>query len=75
MTNQQVVDRWLEGKAASSGNMSTNGKDLFSYRLRIGRTRKGEKVLIDYRRRMSTTTSQHCGLAVAGADRVEEPKR
>jgi hypothetical protein len=75
MTNQQVVNSWLGGKPANSGNMHTNGKDLFSYALRIGKTRKGEKILLDYRGKVSVTTSCHCGLAVAGADRIEEPKR
>ena len=36
MTNENVIIAWTKGQAAKSLNMSTDGNDLFSYKLKIG---------------------------------------
>ena len=40
MTNQQVVENWTQGKQGKSLHMSTDGKSLFSYEMKIGETWK-----------------------------------
>ena len=67
--NSDVIALWLRGQQASShtGNLSTDGKKLFSYALVIGDTLAGEKIALDYTASVgqfqSQTTSQHVGLA------------
>ncbi len=64
-SNKEVVRAWIGGDAAKSKNMSTDGIDLFSYKLRIG-TRDADNylVLYDYtgEHSVSHTTSCHVGL-------------
>ena len=36
MRNDEVIEAWIAGKSGQSGSMSTDGKNLFSYRLLIG---------------------------------------
>ena len=36
MRNEDVVKAWLCGRRAASGNMSTDGSNLYSYNLLIG---------------------------------------
>jgi hypothetical protein len=71
MKNREVAKAWRAGRAAAAGNFRTDGQNLWSYNLQIGRTESGSKVLTDYRRRVSVTTSRHCGLAAVEADRIE----
>ena len=58
--------------------MTSDGSNLFSYRLKIGYTNgKGEKVALDYTSPTgnfkSMTTSQHVGLAKSVAKVIEDP--
>ena len=68
MTNEQVINAWLKGKVGAAGNLSTDGRKLYSYALCIGTTVDGSKVVYDYTAKgelgfVSMTTSQHVGLA------------
>lgn len=69
LDNNEVITAWLRGQQGSShtGNLSTDGQKLFSYRLVIGDTMAGEKIALDYTASVgqfqSMTTSQHVGLA------------
>lgn len=69
LDNDAVISAWLRGQQGSShtGNLSTDGQKLFSYRLVIGDTLGGEKIALDYTASVgqfqSMTTSQHVGLA------------
>ena len=68
--NSDVALAWVEGRAAVShtGNLSTDGKAIFSYKLQIGDTgENGKKFVRDYTARgsygfQSMTTSQHVGI-------------
>lgn len=68
---EDVASAWASGTSMKSGNISTDGLDLFSWRLRIGKTCRGRKVAIDYRQQVSCSTSRHVGAAIRVADRVE----
>ena len=66
--NRSVASLWAKGLKASNhrGNFYTDGKDLYSYNLRVGTTSKsGQKVLFDYSGPwgVSQTTSNHVGAA------------
>ena len=68
LDNDAVISSWIRGEQGSShtGNLSTDGERLFSYRLVIGDTLAGEKIALDYTASVgqfqSMTTSQHVGL-------------
>ncbi len=70
VSNCDVALAWAEGRAATShtGNLSTDGKAIFSYALQIGDTADdGKKFVRDYTARgsygfRSMTTSQHVGM-------------
>ena len=76
MRNIEVVKYWAAGRAAKSGNLSTDGTRLWSYRLCIGRrTRQGVTRLQDHTAGgaagfVSMTTSQHVNLAKPYADEI-----
>lgn len=79
VTTRQVGHYWETGQAAQnggSGNLWTDGRDIYSYRLRIGYTdpERG-KVAIRYQSPhfRSMTTSIHVGAILRYADVVEEP--
>lgn len=72
MTNIQVAKFWSEGRAAASGNMSTDGRSIWSYAMLIGEVVNGERVI--YRRRRSVTTTKHINLAARYADKVINPE-
>ena len=58
LSNAQVAQRWKENRAGRSGNMKTDGKDIWSYQHRIGETwPDGTKIA--YSCRYSQTTAQH----------------
>jgi len=68
MKNLEVVQAWSTGRVAAAGNLRTDGQKLYSYKLCIGTTVDGSKVVHDYTARgdlgfVSMTTSQHVGLA------------
>ena len=67
-TNYRVVRLWEKGRKGSNhkGTFRTDGKNLYSYNLKIGTTSKsGQKVLFDYSGPwgVSQTTSNHVGIA------------
>lgn len=65
-TNEQVINRFLNGLDASGNSMHTNGTSLFSYGLEIARWYGGKPMVFDYTATggayRSQTTSQHVGL-------------
>ena len=78
--NDSVLAMWKKGKKASShtGALCTNGRDLFSYNLRIGyRSRSGQTILGDFTSPggdfRSMTTSCHVGKARGIADHIMHP--
>ncbi len=80
LRNDLVLAEWKKGKTASShtGALCTNGRDLFSYNLRIGyRSRSGTCVLGDFTspggKFQSMTTSCHVGKARHVADHIMHP--
>jgi hypothetical protein len=72
MNNLEVVKLWSKGRAGRSGNMSTDGKAIWSYAMLIGELVNGERVV--YRRSRSVTTSKHINLAARYADKVIAPE-
>ena len=77
-SNQHIAQSWHNGFPMHSKNMSTDGRDLFSYGLRIGYTSGGHKIVIDYTKEggmyKSMTTSHHVGIAKKYAIKVVKPK-
>jgi hypothetical protein len=74
-SNSQIAALWAAGKPASShtGNFSTDGRSIWSYRLCIGETNEqGLKIAHDYTsggiQYYSQTTSCHVGRVVREAD-------
>jgi len=74
-SNREIPAMWAAGRAAEShtGNFSTDGKSIWSYRLCIGETLDdGSKLLHDYTSGgisyYSQTTSCHVGKARPYAD-------
>lgn len=70
MTNAEVVKAWWWGREAKSGHLSTDGQSLWSYNLKIGGMKEGEKVAYNFRSSgsfVSVTTSKHVGLAARWA--------
>lgn len=72
MRNANVAQFWSEGRAAASGNMSTDGVSIWSYAMLIGEVVNGERVV--YRRSRSVTTTKHISLAARYADKVITPE-
>ena len=66
-TNQQVINNFLNQKPAKAGALTTDGHNLYSYGLIIGRWYGGKPFVFDYTTTggafYSMTTSQHVGLA------------
>ena len=75
-TNDHVVYSWMNSRPWRSLRMRTDGKDIYSYALKIGYTNddKDEKVLLDYTAGAlgyySQTTSTHVNKARPYADTV-----
>ena len=78
-TREQVINAWVRGNRAntSNGSLSTNGKELYSYRLTIGVKLAGSPVVLDYTapagHYRSQTTSTHVRLAARSANDVMHP--
>lgn len=72
-----VPAAWARGKRLARGNLSTDGRELYSYNLRIGYTdSEGTKVAIKHTAPdhfVSMTTSKHVGGACQYADKVVSP--
>ena len=70
LTNEQVVEAFLDQRSANAGALTTDGQSLFSYNLRIAEylPNNGGKAIIvyDYTSRgnayKSQTTSSHVGM-------------
>ena len=76
--NDDVVNCWKRGNRGQNRNMSTDGYNLFSYKLKIGYTdHNGQKVVLDYTAPTgnfySRTTSSHVSLAKSVAKVIEDP--
>ena len=80
-SNEGVAQAWTNGQSARNGTgaYSTNGRDLFSYRTRIGYTTpQGTKILLDYTAKTGnflsmTTSSKHVSVARGYAHDVMNP--
>ena len=78
-TREQVINAWVKGNRAntSNGSLSTNGKELYSYRLTIGVKLAGSPVVLDYTAPAghfhSQTTSTHVRFAARSANDVMHP--
>jgi hypothetical protein len=84
MTNEKVIRNWINNRKGKSLNMSTDGKSLFSYRMKIGETvhetnglwsankKHGLNVQKPYF--YSQTTSKHVGIVKRYADKMVNPK-
>ena len=75
MTNQQVVNAWWWGREGKSGHMRTDGRNLWSYNLLIGKVTEEGRIVLDYTTGgemgfVSMTTSKHVGLAKRIARRL-----
>lgn len=77
LRNSACAQAWADGKSGASNRMHTDGKNLYSYALRIGYTDlNGNKVLYDYGKkgfRKSVTTTQHVSVARQYACQVVTP--
>lgn len=75
MKNAEVVKAWWWGREAKTKHLSTDGVSLWSYNLKIGGMKGGEKVAYNFRssggRFVSVTTSRHVTLAARHAKVVE----
>ena len=77
-SNAQVIAAWAEGREAEAANLKSTGTRLFSYRLQIGETIDGIKVVGDFTAKggefYSQTTSHHVTATKAVAGRVVAPQ-
>jgi len=68
MRNTEVVERWLSGRKGTSGNgnLRTDGRKLFSYKIVIGTTEKRGKTLYDFRGpyKIGLATTRHVCWAI-----------
>ncbi len=78
--NSEVINSWLNGTPAQGSHLRTDGSDLFSYRLLIGRTTgnvRKHKVVYNYtsngQYKISKTTTQHVNLAIKAGVKVKNP--
>ena len=78
--NRGVIERWSKGQPAYTSNsaLTTDGKALFSYGLKIGMRAGNTCDVADYTAATVTfqshSTSVHVGLAKDAADLVMHPK-
>jgi len=78
--NSSIIKSWVRGIERNNygHTLTTDGKDLYSYNLKIGYTEKnGVKVAMRYdattKNFKSMTTSRHVSLASIQADRSVNP--
>ncbi len=66
MTNAEVIENWNKGKAGKAGSLSTDGSNLYSYNLLIGK--HGGGMIFEHTAKggsfYSQTTSTHVNLAI-----------
>lgn len=77
-TNKQVASNWRNSKpcTSSNGNYHTDGDNLYSYHMLIGRTLPdGTKQVLDVRAKYSysVTTSRHVSLAIGNNTKLVTP--
>jgi hypothetical protein len=77
-TNENIAYHWRKNEAAVNSTQcyTTDGRDLYSYALKIGTTNEqGEKILFDYTangiKYYSQTTSCHVGKSRQYADWIQ----
>ena len=72
-----VIEYWLNNDIGAASNFFTDGKNLYSYGLKIGTTVNEEKIVFDYTTDggefKSRSTTRHVNLARGAADRVVSP--
>ena len=68
-----VAAAWKAGKSLSIGAFRTDGESIFSWRLKIGATVNGKKIVVDHQGCISSSTSRHCGEALRVADQILQP--
>ena len=76
MKNETVVENWINGKIGESLHMSTDGKSIFSYSMKIGQTlSNGFKQVLNVQKPYfySMTTSKHVGIAKGYCSRIVNP--
>ena len=83
MTNEQVVKCWINNRKGKSLHMTTDGKSLFSYRMKIGETVHESNGLWSANKKhglnvqkpffYSQTTSKHVGIVRRYADQMINP--
>ena len=78
--NEDVINAWIKGEPAQTAHLRTDGSDLFSYRLRIGKTGgsvRKNKVILNYTSKgnshISKTTTQHVNIAIRKGVKVKNP--
>lgn len=81
LTSSEVAAAWAGSRfgVSKTGDYWTDGETLWSYKLTIGQTIDGRKIVWDYRasphrRSVSLTTSRHVDRAAAVADEVWPPE-
>lgn len=80
MNVKDIPTLWVNNKSGATpkNSFSTDGSNLYSYKLKIGYTNEqGEKVILKYTTQydsfVSTSTSRHVNLASYYADLFEIP--
>ena len=77
MATKDVMMAWKTGHGRYGGYLSTNGKELYSHLRKIGYTKKGLKIVIDYTKDggcfISISVSRHVNLAKKYADKIISP--
>ena len=72
--NKEVARMWANNKSGKSKSMSTDGNNLYSYKLMIGKTINNKKIVYNYITNgidfVSQTTSKHVGHAKQYADKL-----
>ena len=65
-TNQEVINAFINQRPAQAGRLTTDGVNIYSYSLIIGKWYGGKPFVFDYTTTggafKSMTTSQHVGL-------------
>ena len=75
MKNLDVINAWKKGVSAKTKNLSTDGRELYSYALLIGYTDDlSRKVVKNYTKEnyYSVTTSIHVNMAKKASSITEE---
>lgn len=75
MKNSDVIKAWYYGKKGISKSLLSDGKDLWSFALRIGITGEtGDKICLDHRiTGTSKTTANHIALCSKVANMTVNP--